>query len=219
MRRGRNVQDLALPLGLQHALIHARAVVRAIALPGAVELIYIDMVGFEQAQGGIQIAAEALGRGRARLGGQGIFLAAMRDGAANLLLAVAVSAGSVNQVHAAVQRAIEQLARLLKAHALNGQRAEAVLLRSNACAAQGNVLHNKPSKSFCNQGANARLSEQIRRRRPFSFLSGGGMRKIAVSTYMIKTIQYRAPVFQLEKRPRYRLDMGWLRHYNKCCLI
>ena len=96
----------------------------------------------------------------------------MCDGAADLLLAVAVGAGGVDQIHAAVQRAIEQLARLLKAHALNGQRAEAVLLHNNACAAQGNVRHNKPSKSFCNQGANARLSEQIRRRRPFSFLPG-----------------------------------------------
>ena len=177
MRRGRNVQDLALPLGLQHALVHARAVVRAIALPGAVELINIDMIGLKQAQGGIQIVAEALGRGRARLGGQGVFPAAVRDGAADLLLAVAVGAGGVDQIHSAVQRAIEQLARLLKAYALNGQRAEAVLLHNNACAAQGNVRHNKPSKSFCNQGANARLSEQIRRRRPFSFLPGSRFTK------------------------------------------
>ena len=58
MRRDADMADLALRLCLEHGLVHAGAVTGTVALPGHVELVDIDVVALQQAQGRLQIGPE-----------------------------------------------------------------------------------------------------------------------------------------------------------------
>lgn len=85
-----------------------------------VELVNVDVVGLECAQAGLKVAPEALGGLRAGLGRQHDPVAHPGKGRADLLLAVGIRAGGVEEIDAAVAGLVQQLHRLRLADALNG---------------------------------------------------------------------------------------------------
>ena len=109
MRGDGDVADLALTLELLHCLVHARAVVRAVHSVGAMELVDVHVVGLEQAQRGLKVGGEGLGVLSARLGGDGHTVAHALEGDARLLLGVGIGARGVEEGHAALVGAMEQM--------------------------------------------------------------------------------------------------------------
>ena len=65
----------------------------------------------------------------------------MREGVADLLLAVGVEPGGVEEGHAAVQGHGEEFGGLFPAHSLDGEGAETVLIDGDAGLAQSHSVH------------------------------------------------------------------------------
>ena len=105
------------------------------------ELINIDVVGFEQAQAGLEVPAEGLGGLRVGLGRQNHLAAHGRKRFAHLFLAVGIGARRVEKANAVVERLFQQAHRFLLAVPLNRQRAEAVAVHDQAGSSQFDRFH------------------------------------------------------------------------------
>ena len=140
-----DVADLPLGLGLLHGLIQAGAVPGLGAEGGVVELVEVDVVGFQKAQAGLQVLPEALCGGGGGLSGDEDFLPHVGEGEAHFLLAVAIGAGGVEEIHSRVVGLAQELSGVLRADPLDGQSAEAVFAGHNSRAAQGYRFHGYSS--------------------------------------------------------------------------
>ena len=135
------VVHLALPLGLEHGLVEAAAVVGLGAEVGVVELVDIHVVGLQQPQGGVQVVPEAAHGGVAAFGADHHLVAPPLEGDAQLLLAVGVEARGVEIVHAAVEGAADEAHGVLGADTLDGKGPETVAGHHKACPAESHFLH------------------------------------------------------------------------------
>ena len=156
MRRDADMADLALRLCLEHGLVHAGAVAGAVALTGHVELVDIDVVALQQAQGRFQIGPEVLGRLGGGLRGDIQAVPVPAEGKTELFLAVRIGAGRVEEAHAALAGAAEQADGLVRAHALDGKCAEGVLRNGDAGCAECDLFHIGSSLSGFDFGSRAR---------------------------------------------------------------
>ncbi len=127
------VEHLALTACLKHGLIETRAVVRLGTERGIVELVELYMVGPQQPQRSLQVFPETSGIRCARLGGDDHAVATVVECGSQLFLAVGIETGSVEIVHAIVERLMEQPHRFLLADALDGQRTESVSGNLKVC--------------------------------------------------------------------------------------
>ena len=141
MVRDGNVADLPLLFCLKRRVVQTVLAARLRTEGRIVELVNVDVVGLECAQAGLKVAPEALGGLRAGLGRQHDPVAHPGKGRADLLLAVGIRAGGVEEIDAAVAGLVQQLHRLRLADALNGQAAEAVLFDHKAGGAEFDLLH------------------------------------------------------------------------------
>ena len=82
------------------------------------------------------------------LGGEDDLVPNPLKGVADLFLTVAVRAGSVKIIHAAVHSLPQQIGGLLLGDTLNGQAAEAIFLDLDAGTAQSNRSHRYSSLSL-----------------------------------------------------------------------
>ena len=110
-----------------------------------VELIDVDHVGIERLQARLEIAVKGLGGLRGGLGGDDEFIAPMPDARADLGFAVGIGPRGVDVGDAAVQRAVQYAPGLLKADALDWQRAEAGAGDLKSRASECEMLHGKTS--------------------------------------------------------------------------
>ena len=144
--RDRNVANFALLFRLERRVVQAVFSTRLRAEGGIVELIDVDVVGFQRAETGLQILPEALRRLRAGLRRQHDLVAHRRERRADLLLAVRIRARRVVKIDAAVIRLVQQIHGVLFADALDGQAAKSVFLNDQSRLAECDLVHgNSPS--------------------------------------------------------------------------
>jgi hypothetical protein len=106
-----------------------------------VELVDVDMVGFQVGEGGMQVLPEffrGLGHG---LGTEGEPVPLAREGGAQLFLAVRVGPGGVEEGHAPLQGQVQDADGGVHVHPLDGQSPEAVLGGGDAGLSQGDGFH------------------------------------------------------------------------------
>ena len=109
------------------------------------ELVHVDVVSLEQAQAGLQILPEALHSGGRGLGGDDDVPPHAGKGQAHFLLAVGVGTGGVEIGDAGVVGFAQEHPGVVGGDTLDGQSAKAVLVHSDAGAAQGDSLHTSTS--------------------------------------------------------------------------
>ena len=144
--RDRNVANFALLFRLERRVVQAVFSSRLRAEGGIVELIDVDVVGFQRAETGLQILPEALRRLRAGLRRQHDLVAHRRERRADLLLAVGIRARRVEKVDATVIRLVQQVDRILLSDALDRQAAKSVFLDDKIRLAKRDLVHgNSPS--------------------------------------------------------------------------
>ena len=112
------------------------------------ELIDVDIVGLQIPQAGLQVRPEALRRGGRRFGGEIERVPTVREGVADLLLAVGIEPGGVEEGDARIQRHAEKPGGLLPGDALDGQRPEAVFVDGDAGPAQRYHIHRNDLRSL-----------------------------------------------------------------------
>ena len=92
------------------------------------ELVQIQIIGFEVFQGGMKVFPEVLDGGGCRLGGDDHLFAPVGKRRTDLFLAVSVKTRRVVKVDAVVVGFMQQIHSFLLANPLDGQGAEAVLV-------------------------------------------------------------------------------------------
>lgn len=141
VRRHADMGDLALLLGLEHALVHAGAVAGLVALVDAVELVQVDMVGAQKTKRRFQVFPKPLGRAGLGFSGDGDLTAHALECKADALLAVGIRARRVEERHAAFISTTKQTDCRLLGNALNRQGPERILRRDDTGRPQRNGAH------------------------------------------------------------------------------
>lgn len=106
MVRDGNVADLPLLFCLKRRVVQTVLAARLRTEGRIVELVNVDVVGLECAQAGLKVAPEALGGLRAGLGLPARSGRATGKGRADLLLAVGIRAGGVEEIDACPSQAL-----------------------------------------------------------------------------------------------------------------
>ena len=132
MRGHADMTDLALLLGRQHRLVHARAIAGAPALVSAVELVDIDAVRLQQPQRRLKILPEALRGLGMGLRCQIYLVPHAMKCLTKFFLTVTISARRIKIAHAALVCCPQKLYGLRLRHTLNRQSTKAILRHCDA---------------------------------------------------------------------------------------
>ena len=130
--------DFPLGFGFQHGLIESCAVSGLGAEGGVMELVDVDIVGFQKAQAGFQILPEAFHSSGGGLGGDYDFVPDIGQGQAHFFFAVTVRTGGVEEGDARIIGFAQELPRIVRAYPLDGQGAEGIFVGHNPSASQCN---------------------------------------------------------------------------------
>ena len=137
--------DLPLALGLLHGLAQAGAVAGLGAEGRVMELVHVDVVSLEQAQAGLQILPEASTVVEGVLVAMMMFPRTPERARPIFSFAVGVGTGGVEIGDAGVVGFAQEHPGVVGGDTLDGQSAKAVLVHSDAGAAQGDSLHTSTS--------------------------------------------------------------------------
>ena len=140
-----DMADEALLFGFQHGVVQSDAVAGARHIIGIVELVDIDVIGFEQAQAGVQVLPEFLHRFGMGFGGDDDAFAHVGKRVAHLFLAVGIGTGGVKIVDAVVIGFAQQITGFIHGYALHGQCAETVFIHNQIGASKTDGIHRNAS--------------------------------------------------------------------------
>ena len=105
------------------------------------ELVDINIIGFQRAKAHLQVLPHLVCRPRSRLCRENDLVAHPGERRADLLLTVRIRARRVVKIDAAVIRLVQQIHGVLFADALNGQAAKAVFLNDKSRLAKRDLVH------------------------------------------------------------------------------
>ena len=133
--------DQALCLRALHRLVQAAAVARLGTERRIMELIQVEMIGFQPAERSVKLAEKFLRRLRRRFGGKKHLIPHICERASDFLLTVRIKTGGVEKADSVLERLSQQGNRLILPDPLEGKRAESVFIDGDSRLPKCDPIH------------------------------------------------------------------------------